>query len=44
MGCYTSLAARMLHLLRQASHVRLLNRVFGSLFILAGTVLASVSR
>ncbi|HRK85616.1 LysE family transporter [Alcaligenes ammonioxydans] len=44
MGCYTSLAARMLHVLRQASHVRLLNRVFGSLFILAGTVLASVSR
>ena len=44
MACYTSLAARMLRLLRQARHIRLMNRLFGSLFILAGTVLASVSR
>lgn len=43
MTCYTSLAARILHLLRQPRHVRWLNRGFGALFILAGTVLATLS-
>lgn len=43
MGCYTSLASRMLKLLRSPRHIRWLNRTFGALFILAGTVLASFS-
>lgn len=44
MGCYTTLASRMLRLLRQPQHVRWMNRTFGGMFILAGTVLATVSR
>jgi len=44
MGCYTALASRALRLLRKPRHVRWLNRVFGALFILAGTVLASFAR
>ncbi|NGM86170.1 LysE family transporter [Parapusillimonas sp. SGNA-6] len=44
MGCYTSLASRLLKVLRQPRHVRWLNRGFGALFILAGTVLASFSQ
>lgn len=43
MSCYTSLASRILGLLRRPGHIRWLNRSFGSLFILAGTVLASFS-
>ncbi len=43
MGCYTTLAARVLKLLRSPRHIRWLNRTFGALFILAGTVLASFS-
>lgn len=43
MGCYTSLASRILRLLRSPLHIRWLNRTFGALFILAGTVLASFS-
>ena len=43
MGCYTSLAARILKLLRSPRHIRWLNRGFGAMFILAGTVLASFS-
>lgn len=43
MGCYTTLAAKILRLLRNPRHIRWLNRGFGSLFILAGTVLASFS-
>lgn len=43
MGFYTSLASRMLKILRTPRHVRWLNRTFGALFILAGTVLASFS-
>jgi homoserine/homoserine lactone efflux protein len=43
MGCYTSLAARILKLLRSPRHIRWLNRSFGAMFILAGTVLASFS-
>src|SRR5690554_2023914 len=44
MGCYTSLAARVLRLLRAPGHIRWVNRTFGALFILAGTVLATFSR
>lgn len=43
MGCYTGLASRVLRLLRSPRHIRWLNRTFGVLFILAGTVLASFS-
>ncbi|MGP1614139.1 MAG: LysE family transporter, partial [Pollutimonas bauzanensis] len=43
MGCYTTLASRMLKLLRSPRRIRWLNRTFGALFILAGTVLASFS-
>ncbi len=44
MGCYTTLAAKMLRLLRAPRHIRWVNRSFGALFILAGTVLATFSR
>lgn len=44
MGCYTSLAARVLRLLRAPGHIRWVNRTFGAIFILAGTVLATFSR
>ena len=44
MGCYTSLAARVLTLLHRPRHMRWLNRGFGALFILAGTVLTSFSQ
>ncbi|GAA0231053.1 LysE family transporter [Castellaniella daejeonensis] len=43
MSCYTSLASRILRMLRKPGHIRWLNRGFGSMFILAGTVLASFS-
>lgn len=43
MGCYTTLASRVLRLLRNPRHIRWLNRAFGSLFILAGTALATFS-
>lgn len=41
MAGYTLLAARLLSALRSESHIRLLNRLFGSLFIAAGALLAS---
>lgn len=44
MGCYTSLSSRILRLMRKPRHIRWLNRGFGALFILAGTVLASLGR
>jgi len=44
MGVYTLLAAKVLRLLRDVRHIRLMNRVFGSLFILAGVVLATFRR
>src|SRR5690606_6932150 len=44
MGCYTTLAAKMLRLLRAPGHSRWVNRSFGALFILAGTVLATFAR
>ena len=43
MSCYTSLASRILRMLRKPGHIRWLSRGFGSMFILAGTVLASFS-
>lgn len=44
MGGYTVLASRVLAALHSESHVRLLNRIFGSLFIVAGSLLASFKR
>ncbi len=44
MGGYTALAAKVLGALKEAQTIRLLNRVFGSLFIGAGLLLASVKR
>ncbi len=44
MAGYTALAARVLRTLNQPHHVRLMNRSFGSLFIVAGTLLASFRR
>jgi homoserine/homoserine lactone efflux protein len=44
MACYTSLSARILRLMRKPGHIRWLNRTFGALFILAGTVLATLGR
>jgi homoserine/homoserine lactone efflux protein len=44
MGCYTTLSAKILRLLRGPGHIRWINRSFGALFILAGTVLATFTR
>jgi homoserine/homoserine lactone efflux protein len=44
MAGYTLLAARLLSALREASHIRTLNRVFGSLFVAAGALLAGFKR
>ena len=44
MAGYTALAARVLGALRSASHVRTLNRVFGSLFVAAGALLSVFKR
>ncbi len=44
MAGYTALAARVLGSLRSAAHVRLLNRVFGALFVLAGALLSVFKR
>ncbi|MEO3690067.1 LysE family transporter [Roseateles paludis] len=44
MGGYTVLASRVLAALHSESHVRLLNRIFGSLFVVAGSLLASFKR
>ncbi|AHV91447.1 LysE family transporter [Bordetella holmesii] len=44
MGFYTLLAAKVLRLLRSARHIRWMNRVFGSLFIIAGVFLATFRR
>jgi homoserine/homoserine lactone efflux protein len=44
MAGYTALAARVLAALKSQSHIRLLNRVFGSLFIAAGMLLATFKR
>lgn len=44
MAGYTALAARVLGTLRSTAHVRALNRVFGSLFVVAGGLLATFKR
>lgn len=44
MGGYTGLAAKLLRLLREPRQVRLLNRIFGGLFVGAALLLASVHR
>lgn len=44
MAGYTLLAARVLGALKSTTHIRLLNRTFGSLFVLAGTLLAFFKR
>lgn len=44
MAGYTLLAARLLGALRSARHQRVLNRVFGGLFVLAGLLLATFKR
>ncbi len=44
MGIYTALAAKVLRLLRNPSHIRWMNRIFGGLFIAAGVWLATFRR
>ena len=44
MAGYTALAAKVLKALKEASHVRAMNRVFGAFFVLAGTLLALFKR
>mgnify|MGYP002789392768 CR=1 FL=1 len=41
---YTALAARLLRTLKSTAHVRALNRLFGSLFVVAGGLLAMFKR
>ena len=40
MAAYAAMASRLLAALRNPSHIRAMNRIFGSLFVLAGTLLA----
>ena len=44
MAGYTVLAAKLLRLLKSPSHIRLMNRAFGGLFVAAGLLLASFKR
>lgn len=44
MAGYAALAAKVLTALKEASHVRAINRIFGVLFVLAGTLLAFFKR
>ena len=44
MAGYTVLASRVLSALKSARHVRALNRVFGTLFVVAGVLLATFKR
>jgi len=44
MAGYTALAARVLKMMREPRHIRLVNRGIGSLFIAAGVALASFRR
>lgn len=44
MSGYTALASRVLSALKEPSHIRAVNRVFGSLFVLAGSLLAFFKR
>ena len=44
MGGYTALASRVLKALKSPAHIGTLNRVFGSMFVIAGTLLATIQR
>jgi len=44
MAGYTALAARVLGALKEPRHIRVMNRTFGSLFVLAGSLLALFKR
>ncbi len=44
MAGYTALAARVLSALRSARQIKIMNRTFGSLFVLAGMLLATFKR
>lgn len=44
MAGYTALAAQVLGALKNPVHIRALNRIFGSLFVLAGSLLALFKR
>lgn len=44
MAGYTALAARVLRALKSESHLKAMNRVFGALFVAAGTLLALFKR
>ena len=44
MAGYTALAARVLGALKSPAHIRVLNRIFGGLFVLAGSLLALFKR
>jgi len=44
MAGYTALAAKVLGALKDPSHIRVMNRTFGSLFVLAGSLLALFKR
>lgn len=44
MAGYTALAAKVLGALKESSTIKLMNRVFGSLFVAAGLLLASVKK
>ena len=44
MAAYTAMAAHLLEALRKPRYLRAMNRVFGSLFVLAGTLLALFTR
>lgn len=44
MTGYTALAAKVLGALKEPAHIRAMNRIFGSLFVLAGSLLAFFKR
>jgi homoserine/homoserine lactone efflux protein len=44
MAGYVALASRVLRALNEPHHVRLMNRAFGGLFVVAGTLLATFRR
>lgn len=44
MAGYTALASRVLRALNEPHHLRIMNRAFGGLFVVAGTLLATFRR
>jgi homoserine/homoserine lactone efflux protein len=44
MAVYVALAARVLGALKSPAHIRAMNRSFGGLFVLAGSLLAMFKR